>query len=49
MAEFLRVTISSKMKSKSARRLRARKIPKPWEVGGLLKLGPEEKSAQHWK
>lgn len=37
MAEFLRVTISSKMKSKGARRLRARKTPKPWEVGEFIR------------
>lgn len=46
MGEFLRVTINSKVKSKGARRLRARKTPKTpksWEVEGL-ELGPQEES-----
>lgn len=43
MGGFLRVTINSKVKSKGARRLRARKTPKSWEVEGL-ELGPQEES-----
>ena len=35
VAGFLRVTISHKMESKSAGRLRPGKTPKPWEVEGL--------------
>ena len=43
VAGFLRVTVSRKMESKSAGRLRPRKTPKPWEVEGL-ELGPAEET-----